>query len=345
MDNSNNNNTNSNFQKSIWKHVQDENGDDWKMFFDCNPKDKVPVSKTTNSESQIKLISTNTKKNIILGTLVMTPSGLGRLIKQDKTISTIKLIKTNEDVNFEEDDVLMFFPIYIRIIEKDFSNWHKISVPANGSIISIRKTLEERKVIEKDKTFNLIFNGSDTKEETFFDQMPELLPNSKFLLFGLKNNLCKLSRFTTINSWWYTYAIDGISFCVNKSIRLTGVGLYGSHEGKIQSGTITLHEGSSNLGSFGGIYLLSELIEVPASPNQSEPLTPIYFKKPVSIKQGVDYTIQFQCSTYCYFYYGSQGSAKAIGDKNVEFEFKFTNNSNHGSNVDSGNFPEFYYYA
>jgi len=336
MDNSNNK---TNFQKSVWKQTQDDNLDDWKLFFDCNPKDKAISTK--NIDQQVKLVNLNSKKNIILGSVVMTPSGIGRLIKQDKNICAVKLMKTNEEINFEDEEILVYFPVYIRILEKDFSNWHKISVPANGSVASIRKSLEERKIIEKDRSFSLIFNGSELKEESFFDQL-EFRPDSKVLLFGLKNNSCKISRFTTVNSWWYTYATDGITFSVNKKIRLSGVGMYGSHEGKIQSGSLSIHEGNSVIA---GSPIYEELIEVPASPNQTEAIVPINFKKPINIKAGLDYTIQFHSTNYCYFYYGSGGTAKMTGDKKVEFNFQFTSGSSQGSSVESGNFPEFYYFA
>lgn len=343
MDNSNNLNNNvPNFQRSTWKQVQEENTDDWKMFFDCDPKDK-PITSTNSAkpnkiEQQVKLVNYNSKKSIILGSVVMSPSGIGRLIKQDKNISSIKLIKTNEDLNFEDEEILVYFPVYIRIIDKDFSNWHKVSLPANGSVANIRKTLEERKIVEKDKTFTLIFNGVELKEETFFDQL-DLRPDSKILLFGLRNSLCKVTRFNTINQWWYTHQTDGITFSVNKNIRLSGVGLYGSHEGKIQSGSVTVHEGNSKV----GIPIYEELVEIAASPNQAEAVVPVNFKKPISIKHGLDYTIQFISTNNCYFYYGGGGLAKVVGEKKIEFDFKFT--SSNGSSVESGNFPELYYYA
>lgn len=336
MDNSNINN----FQRSIWKQTQDEFGDDWKLFFDVNAKEKTNISKTTSADQHVKLVNYTAKKNLILGTPVMTPSGIGRLVKQDKNLSTVKLMKTNEDVNFEEEEILINFPLYIRVIDKEFSNWHKIFVPTNGNVSSIRKCLEERKVVEMEKFFTLVFNTIELKEETFFDQL-DLRPESKILLFGLKSNQCKLVRFTKLNSWWYTYATDGISFSVNKQIKLSGLGMYGSHEGKIQLGNLTIHEGNNNT----GVTLFEEAIEIPASPSETEPIVPIKFKKPITIKAGIDYTLQFHCTNYCYFYYGSQGKKKVFGDSKVEFEFKFTNGSNHGSSAESGNFPEFYYFA
>lgn len=334
MDNSNQ----KNFQKSIWKQVKDESFEDWKMFFDNNTKEKIQAK--TNSEQQVKLIDYNARKNLVLGTLVMTPNGIGRLIKQDKNFSSVKLIKTNEDVNVEDNQILLYFPVYIRILDKEFSNWYKVSLPANGNVENLKKILEEKKVVEKDKSFTVVFNGLELKEETFFDQL-DLRPESKLLLYGLRSTMCKVSRFTTINSWWYTYQTDGITFNVSKKIRLSGISLYGSHEGKIQTGILSIIEGNSG----SGLPVMEENIEVPSSPSQSQPLTQINFRKPVNIKPNQDYTILFKSDNYCYFYYGSLGQASLVGEKKVQFNFKFTNNSSHGSNAESGNFPELFYYA
>ena len=43
-------------------------------------------------------------------------------------------------------------------------------------------------------------------------------------------------------NWRYSYNTDGITFSCNKTIKLTGVGMYGSHEGKIQSGILKIYE-------------------------------------------------------------------------------------------------------
>lgn len=334
---------NSNFQGSIWKYVKETNDDDWKLFFNYSEKEKIKgSSKKGVNEHQVKLSDFNSKKNLILGTLVMTPSGIGKLTKQDKNVSTVKLVKSNEEHNFEDNLIQIQFPVYIRILDKEFSNWHKVYVLANSNVDQLKKTLEEKKIVPKEKSFTLVFNGLELKDEAFFDQL-DLRPESKILLYGLKSSICKVERYLSVNTWWYTYQVDGVTFNVNKKIRLSGLGMYGSHEGKTQNGTIYILEG--NIGNSTASAVYEEVIEVPPSPSQSEAIVQINFRKAVAIKPNQDYTIQFRCTNYCYLYYGSQCPPTVTGDKNVVFSFKFTNNSSHGSNAESGNFPVFYYLA
>ena len=116
--------------------------------------------------------------------------------------------------------------------------------------------------------------------------------------------------------------------------------MHGSHEGKAQNGTLKIYENDSPTN-----LLCEEIIEILPSADQSSAVIPINFKKPIIIKQNIDYTIQFQSSNYCYLYYGNGGVATVEGEKGVEFYYKFTQGSTYGTNAQSGNFPEFYYYA
>ena len=321
---------------SVWKQTEQGN---WKLFFNLNEES---IQKVEN-ETQIKtLFDTANKKGLKMGSLVMTPKGIGRLIKLDNKIATIKFLKDDQEETFEEALILSEFSIFLRILDKDLSNWFRIMVPANGSVESLKKQIEELKIIDSNSSnYILIFNGSETKDEYFFDQM-DLRPGSKFLLCGLKMTQCKMSRFTVTYNWWYTYNSDGISFSVNKRIKLAGVGLYGSHESKVQNGTIKIFEGNcTNM----GCVFYEEAVEVPPAAEQNNSVMPITFKKPVNIKPQIDYTIQLICSNYCYLYYGGGGKSTVEGERGVEFVFKYSLGSGHGTGIESGNFPEFYYYS
>ena len=323
-------------RQSIWKQTDEG---DWKLFFNVNEHSIVKHE----NESQIKAIfDTSTKKVVKLGSLVMTPKGIGRLIKMDNKISTVKFLKDDHEDTFEDTLILSDFPIYLRILDKDFSNWYRLIVPANGSVESLKKLLEEIKIVDPNTSnYILIHNGVETKDEYFFDQL-NLRPNSKILLCGLKMTQCKFSRFNVTYNWWYTYNTDGITFSVNKKIKLGGVGLYGSHENKVQNGVLKIFEGTVT--SMGPV-LYEEPVEVPAAPDQNNSITQIMFKKPVNMKPQIDYTIQLICTNYCYLYYGGGGKNISEGEKEVEFSIKYTLGSSHGSGIESGNFPEFYYYC
>jgi len=322
--------------QSIWKQTDEG---DWKLFFNTSEEE---LSKLEN-ENQIKQIfDSSNKKAPKIGSLVMTPIGIGRLIKMDNKIYTVKFLKDEHEETFEDSLITSEFPIYISIMEKDYSNWYRLIVPANGSVESLKKLIEEMKIVDPNTcNYILIHNGSETKDEYFFDQM-DLKPNSKILLCGLKMTQCKLNRFNVTYNWWYTYNTDGVTFSVNKRIKLAGIGLYGSHENKVQNGTVKIFEGTvSNIGQI----LYEEPVEIPAAPDQNNSVMPINFKKPVNIKPQIDYTVQLICTNYCYLYYGGGGKSTSEGEKSVEFYFKYTVGSSHGTGVESGNFPEFYYYS
>ena len=62
---------------SVW---QQDNEGEWKLYF--NTENEMSSSLMKNPE-QSKLIKNNniSEKNLVLGTLVMTPNGIGRIIK------------------------------------------------------------------------------------------------------------------------------------------------------------------------------------------------------------------------------------------------------------------------
>lgn len=326
----------SEIKHSIWR--QTEEGD-WKLFFNLNQESGVKIE----NESQIKAIfDSANKKGVKMGSLVMTPKGIGRLIKLENKSATVKFMKEDKEETFEESSIMSEFPIYLRILDKDFSNWYRIQLPANGSIEVLKRLIEEIRLVDPNTSnYILIYNGMEIKEEFFFDQL-DLRINAKILLSCLKMSHSKLNRFTTTYNWWYTYNSDGITFSVNKRVKLAGVGLYGSHENKVQSGTLKIFEGCVN--SMGAI-LYEETVEVPAAPDQNSAIIPINFKKPVNLKAQIDYTIQLICTNYCYLYYGGGGKGTVEGERGVEFYFKYTLGSSHGTGIESGNFPEFYFYS
>lgn len=324
-----------NIKQSIWRQMP--NGE-WKLFFGIESNNKQLVS----DSDTVKYENSLSKKTLKMGSLVMTSKGIGRLIKLEDKIGTVLFLKDESEDTFEEQLILSEFTIYIRVFDKDIGIWYRVQVPANGSTESLKKLVEDLKIVDIGNTnYILIYNGMEIKEDNFFDQI-DLRNNSKILLSALKMSQCKLTRYTTVNSWWYTHETDGISFSTNKKIKLSGLGLYGSHEGKVQPGNLKVFEGTT--ASMGNI-LYDEPVEVPSAPDQANCIMPIMFKKPVNIKPQIDYTIQFSCTSYCYLYYGSGGKATSEGEKGVEFNFKFTPGSSHGSSTETGNYPEIYYFA
>ena len=321
-------------KQSVWR--QDTKGE-WKLFFNTEYPQIEIENTTKNQKSFINKINS---KTLNLGTLVMTPEGIGRLLKIENQTAKITMSKTKKEEHFPLDKISNHFISLIKVYDKEISNWFRINLPVNGNVETLKKILIEMKIVDLQiSDYLLVTNGTELKDEYTFEQL-SLKSNCKILLCGQKLINCKVNRFNQVLNWWYSYNMDGITFSCNKKIKLTGIGMYGSHEGKTQNGTLKIYENEtpSNL-------LYDEVIEILPAADQSNAIVPINFKKPIVIRQNIDYTIQFQCSNYCYLYYGNGGIATVEGEKGVEFYFKFTQGSAHGTNVQSGNFPELYYYA
>ena len=320
-------------KQSIWR--QDTKGE-WKLFFNT----EYPQIEIENTQKQKSYINKINPKTLNLGTLVMTPDGIGRLLKIENQTAKITMSKTKKEEHYPIDKISNYFVSLIKVYDKEISNWFRINLPVNGNVETLKKILIEMKIVDLQiSDYLLVTNGTELKDEYTFEQL-SLKSNCKILLCGQKLINCKVNRFNQVLNWWYSYNMDGITFSCNKKIKLTGIGMYGSHEGKTQNGTLKIYENDtpSNL-------LCDEIIEISPAADQSNAIVPINFKKPIVIRQNIDYTIQFQCSNYCYLYYGNGGIATVEGEKGVEFYYKFTQGSAHGTNVQSGNFPELYYYA
>jgi len=331
---------NSNIQDSIWH--QDLKGE-WKLFFNFDIENIENTNKNDKDNNKISnrnpIISAKSKI-LNLGTLVMTPKGIGRLLKLEGEMATVTMSKTKSEENFPVKEVSNYFTCFIKIYDKEISNLFRLIVPVNANVEIIKRILIEMNIVDLSVSdYLLITNGTELKDEFTFEQLG-LKNKCKILLTGQKLINCKVNRFSNTMNWWYSYNTDGITFSCNKKIKLTGVGMYGSHEGKIQSGVLKIYEVEkpSNI-----IY--EESLEIQPAPDQANAIIQILFKKPIIIKQSVDYTVQFLSTNYCYLYYGTGGKDTIEAEKGVEFYYKFTQGSNHGTNVQSGNFPEFYYFA
>jgi len=329
-------NDNLNFQESVWKTSKDG---EWKLFFNCDENNK-----NTQVEGLTKIFHEipTTGSIFKLGSLVVTTKGIGRLIKLDNNSGTVKFLKNEEELNFPENEIFNEFPVYVRVISQNFTNWYRIVVPPNGTVESLKKQLEENKILDLGSNFYLVFNGKELRDDQFFDQI-DLMINSKVLLIPLKMSPCKVNRFpTAINQWWYmSSTFDGIMFSANKKIKLTGVGVFGSHESKVITVNIKIIDGPNGSGN----AIIDEQFEIPPALDTVNNITPVSFKKPCLIKPNVQYTAHINLvnatSNYAYTYYGSTGLATAEGEKKVEFTFTYCTGLN--TSVENGLFPEFYY--
>jgi len=231
----------------------------------------------------------------------------------------------------------------VKVIGASANNWLKLFVPANGSIEIIKNILEENQVLDSNTNYYLVHNGQELREDFVFDQL-DIQINSKILLAKLKMSPCKLVRFSqTNNQWWYISTnMDGITFSCTKKIKLTGMGVFRSHENKVINLTLKIIEGTP---SSMGVSLVDEIAEIQPAPDAQNSITPYNFKKPVYIKQNQQYTAQLcvvnNSNNYAYTYYGNNGTNFKQGERKVDFTFTYV--SGCSTSVETGLFPEFYY--
>ena len=318
---------------SVWKT---DTSSGWSYFSNTSKSSehmatKIEKNKTPNvSQQEYKM-----------GSLYMTEKGIGRLIKLDKDSATIKFVKTNSELVFPTMKISAEFNLLVKLITPDSSSSSfSVTMPANGTVELLKKKLNTLNVIDlANGSFFLIFNGKEILDESFFDTL-DFLPNSKVLICYEKLSSYSLTRFSQINTYWYTYATDGITINASKKIKLTGVSFFGSHESKTQDGTVKMFEGNCN--NQGAVFFEDSITIEPAA-SQQEPYFKYMFKKPVVMKAGTDYTIQLISRNYCYMYYGNNAAEKQEGEKGVEFTFKYTEGSSHGSSSTCGNYGQIHY--
>lgn len=321
---------------SIWS--QDEKGE-WKLYFN-NESDTSALS-PIDQELKKSKINMGTKENkLILGTLVMTPKGIGRLIKIIEDTATIRFKEDEEEENFGMNDISNYINIFIYFFSKGNNNIYRLKLRVSGKVGDILTELENiHKINQNENSYSLIYGKNLLKNECTFEQL-NLLNNSKFLITEKACVAHTVSRFININQFWYTYSLDGICFSSSKKIKLIGVGLFGSHENKTIPGTLRILEGPSSTSKI----IIEENVEIPPSSNKQLAISKIYFKKPILCKKDQDYSVVLNTRVNSNIYYGSNGKQYIVGEKGVTFSFKNLIGKTGGTVVQTGNFPEFYYY-
>ena len=318
---------------SIWQ--QNEKGD-WKLYF--NTDMELNTSSSNNIE-QIKIKNNNiSAKNLILGTLVMTPKGIGRLIKSNDNIGILRFKEDIKEEQFPLNKISNNFNCFIYDYT-DGINIIRLNLKVLGKIDDIFLELEKLKKINRNEfNYTLVYNGKSLQNEYPFEQL-NILNNAKFLLLKANNIKLTLSRFLNVSQYWYTYSVDGICFSSSQKIKLIGIGLYGSHENKIINSTIKILDGPS----INSKIIYEENIDISPGISKIYAVSQIFFSKPIICKQNQDYSVILYNKTLTNCYYGQQGKQLIEGEKGVNFTFKRVLGKSSGSGVESGNFPEFYY--
>lgn len=322
---------------SVWH--QDNQGE-WKLYFNTE-KDLISTSSFHNqAQSTITINNNLSEMNIVLGTLVMTPKGIGRLIKINEDFAYIRFNQDSKEEKFLIKNISNFFKCFIT----DYSNGNndiiRLRLKASGKVEDIFRELKKiNKLNIKENNYILIFNKDKLKEEYTYEQI-NLINNSKILLLVENKVSYTVSRYISIRQSWYLYSLDGICFSPSKKIKLTGVGLYGSHDNRIITGTIKILDGPSTMSN----PIFEQNVEISPSSNALASIIKIFFSKPIECKQNQDYSIILYSKVTTNTFYGTNGKAYIDGEKGVGFSFKRIVGKNGGTGVETGNFPELYYY-
>lgn len=331
----------SQIKDSIWE--QNEEGK-WNLYFNIKPFCQPEKNKTQSSqlESKKTLLQPN---SLILGTQVMSPLGLGRLIKIEKDFGYVILNKDSLEQKFDLNLLSSDFYCYINFIRKqDNEELIRIKVKSSGKVEDILTQLEKINKINLDENnYSLYLNGKQLKEEENFMNI-KIKNNCKILILE-EGNVTKhtVIRLLKPRLSWSMNPIDGISFCTSKNIRLCGVGIYGAVERvRTFKAMIKVLEGDA----IGGKVIYEEIVEVEGAESQINSLKPVYFSKGVHLKCNTFYTVEMNPKQYPSTYYGDTGKKTSEGDNGVVFTFKRTQGVKNGETCEEfGNFGEFYYYS
>ena len=284
---------------SIWN--QDRNGE-WKLYFNTESENSIHIKKSKEEQKSKNKLNIS-DKNLILGTLAMTPKGIGRIIKNQDEIAHVRFTQEdNKECEFPSNEILHYFNCYITLISKNGFDIFRLKLKPEGKISDIISELIKLKKINQDIEYNLIFNKKILSNENSFEQI-NLYNNSKILIFEMNEIERKISRFSQVRKYGYSYEQDGISFSPSENIKLSGIGLYCSFQNKIITGI-----------------------------------------KKVFCRKNMDYSISFITNILTDIYCGSNGKTVVEGERGLNFTFKKFIGNRGGTSVESGNFPEIYYY-
>ena len=329
----------SQISESIWE--QDEKGE-WKLYFnnESNISSIISNKEEKNSKNDNK-INITSDTNLVIGKLVMTPKGIGRLIKTIEEISYVRFSQDMEEHKFPVNDISNSFNCYVINLKKSLNKQIiRLKLNSEGNVKDICEELIKINVInENSKNFNLIFNKKVLKEENTFEQI-NLLNNSKIILIQDNYVEYKIYRFTGVKKYGFLSPKDGICFSPSENIKLTGVGLHYSHQNKKINGFIQIVDGSS----FTDKVLYEQSVEIPVRPSNTHIIYKISFPKHIICYKNSDYTIIFLTTSAADMFSGIGGKNTIEGEKGIIFTFKNVNGNIGESNYTFGNFPEIYYY-
>ena len=324
----------SGISESIWN--QDKNGD-WKLYFNTEPE--ISFCSEIYKENQ-KVKKELSDKNLSLGILVMTPRGIGRLIKNIERISHIRFKQDNEEYEFPSNQISNCFNCYISLISKNNLDIIRLKLKVDGKISNIMEELTKINKINLEKfTYKIIYNKNLLSNENTFEQL-NFYNNIKILILETNEFERKVSRFSCSRKYWCNCEQDGICFIPSENIKISGVGLYRCQDNIIVKGIVKMIEGNSMTGK----VLIEENTEIHPCLDNIHTISKVKFSKNILCKKNLEYSLIFITNYVRNCYSGRSGRTVIEGEKGVKFTFKCINGNKGDTSPEYGNFPEIYYY-
>ena len=178
---------------SIWN--QDAKGE-WKLYF--NTELDIYYSRKKKEKAKEKNDVNIINKNFVLGTLVMTPKGIGRIIKNQEGIAHIRFKQDLKEYQISINDVSNNFNCYITFIKEGTIDIIRLQLNVDGKVSDIIEELSKIKKINSDgDNYNLIYNKNFLKKENTFEQI-NIMNNSKILILEIakktESKICRLKQ-------------------------------------------------------------------------------------------------------------------------------------------------------
>ena len=154
---------------SVWQ--QNMKGE-WKLYFNTDSEFISPSSALNQEQSKIKKINNLSEKNLILGTLVMTPKGIGRLLKNNNNTATIRLNQDLKEEYFNIDNISNDFNCFITHYSNGSYDIIRLKLKVAGKVEDLYTELEKiKKINRKENNYLLIYNKNVAKNEYTFEQL------------------------------------------------------------------------------------------------------------------------------------------------------------------------------
>ena len=156
----------SDINPSVWN--QDLKGE-WKLYFNTNTESISPIVNIEQSKLKHNYLQEN---SLILGTLVMTPKGMGRYIKNNKGLCTVRFEEESKEEEFEINKLSNTFNCFLTELSNDNINIIRFKLKVIGKVEDILNELEKLKKINKEENdYSLIYQGKVLKNDFTFEQL------------------------------------------------------------------------------------------------------------------------------------------------------------------------------